>query len=88
MAHGFDMITREYVSCEEAVGTATPYFSVAHNETIYVLGPRGYSEAEFILASRGKVKPSTFTQRHKVNESLSEWELARVKSKTWSMEQE
>ena len=27
-------------------------------------------------------------QYHEVDESLSEWELARLTSKTWSMEQE
>ncbi len=27
-------------------------------------------------------------QYHQIDESLSEWELARLTSKTWSMEQE
>jgi len=85
---GFDMVAEEYVSCSDRLGTVTPYFSVALKETLYAYGPRGYSEAEVILASRGKVRPSTFTERHRVDESLSEWELARLHSKTWSMEQD
>lgn len=89
MKYGFDMVAEEYVSCMGALGgTATPYFSIAHNETFYVYGPRRYTEAEVILASRGKVRPSAFAQRTKANELLTGLELARATSKTWSMEQD
>lgn len=84
----FCMITKEYVSGMLEDTSSTPHFSVALNEMIYAYGPRTYSEAEVILASRGKVRPSTFTQRSIANKDLTELELARANSKTWSMEQE
>ncbi len=48
--------------------------------------PQLETTTELFRAETAEVKKQV--QYHEVDESLSEWELARLTSKTWSMEQE
>ena len=48
-------------------------------------------QVELQIPARNGVETAEMKQRlqyHEVDESLSEWELARMTSKTWSMEQD